>query len=123
MRTPLAPPAPPLLDRIRRGLIGDDEVLEGPYGPRRLVYGPASPPLRLTDVRFTVEGQITAPAVGHRRPGEEALSGQLDRAREVFAHCSDLLDDGPTGLPADFERMRWFPLPPVCLEQTRPGTG
>ena len=19
------------------------------------------------------------------------------------------------GLPADFERMRWFPLPPVCL--------
>jgi selenocysteine lyase/cysteine desulfurase len=28
----------PLLDRIRRGLIGAGEVLDGPYGPRRLTY-------------------------------------------------------------------------------------
>src|SRR5688572_27505200 len=27
-----------LLDRIRRGLIGAGEVLDGPYGPRRLTY-------------------------------------------------------------------------------------
>ena len=27
-----------MLDRIRRGLIGDGEVLDGPYGPRRIVY-------------------------------------------------------------------------------------
>ncbi|MFE9882874.1 hypothetical protein [Streptomyces sp. NPDC005784] len=38
MSTPIAAPVAPLVDRIRRGLIGDDEVLEGPYGPRRLVY-------------------------------------------------------------------------------------
>ena len=38
MSTHLAPSASPLLDRIRRGLIGDGEVLQGPYGPRRLVY-------------------------------------------------------------------------------------
>jgi len=35
-----AEPAPtsPLLERIRAGLVGDDEVLDGPYGPRRMVY-------------------------------------------------------------------------------------
>ncbi|WP_225860440.1 hypothetical protein [Streptomyces triticiradicis] len=46
---------------------------------------------------------------------EETLPGQLGHAREVLASRSDHLDDGPTGLLADFERMRWFPLPPVCL--------
>ncbi|WP_405541115.1 aminotransferase class V-fold PLP-dependent enzyme [Streptomyces phaeochromogenes] len=85
--------------------------------------GPAAPPLRLTDVRFAADGRITASTVRHHRLGEEALPGQLDRAREVLTCRADSLDDGPTGLPADFERMRWFPLPPVCLEQTRTGTG
>jgi selenocysteine lyase/cysteine desulfurase len=33
-----AGPGPALVERIRRGLIGDDEVLDGPYGPRRIVY-------------------------------------------------------------------------------------
>lgn len=27
-----------MLDRIRRGLVGDGEVLDGPYGPRRIIY-------------------------------------------------------------------------------------
>src|SRR5438445_13581647 len=31
-------PTSPLLERIRAGLIGDDEVLDGPFGPRRVVY-------------------------------------------------------------------------------------
>ncbi|WP_405653424.1 aminotransferase class V-fold PLP-dependent enzyme [Streptomyces sp. NBC_00019] len=85
--------------------------------------GPAAPPLRLTDVRFTADGRMTASALRRHRLGEEALAGQLDRAREVLASRSALLDDGPTGLPADFEQMRWFPLPPACLEQTRNGAG
>jgi len=29
---------PALVERIRRGVIGDDEVLVGPYGPRRVTY-------------------------------------------------------------------------------------
>ncbi|MEU9396392.1 hypothetical protein AB0D86_41140 [Streptomyces sp. NPDC048324] len=60
-----------------------------------------------------------------RRPhlGEQALADQLERAREALTARPGRLDAGPTGLPADFERMRWFPLPPVCLEQTRPRTG
>jgi hypothetical protein len=28
---------------------------------------------------------------------------------------TDQIDDGPTGLPEDFEALRWFPLPPACL--------
>ncbi|MFG2269686.1 aminotransferase class V-fold PLP-dependent enzyme [Streptomyces chartreusis] len=87
--------------------------------------GPADPPLRLTGVRFGADGRMSVPAVVHRRLGEEALPGQLDRAREVLGSRPDRDGDGdgPTGLPPDFERMRWFPLPPVCLEQTRPGRG
>ncbi|WP_234543985.1 aminotransferase class V-fold PLP-dependent enzyme [Streptomyces shenzhenensis] len=84
---------------------------------------PADAPLRLTEVRFGTDGRISAPAVRHRRLGEEALAGQLDAARAVLAAAPDRLDDGPTGLPADFERMRWFPLPPACVEQTRADTG
>ena len=28
----------PLIERIRRSVIGDDAVIDGPFGPRRLVY-------------------------------------------------------------------------------------
>jgi selenocysteine lyase/cysteine desulfurase len=31
-------PSSPLLDRIRSGLIGDEAVFDGPFGPRRVVY-------------------------------------------------------------------------------------
>ncbi|MDH6455783.1 MULTISPECIES: hypothetical protein [unclassified Streptomyces] len=74
-------------------------------------------------MRFGTEGAITSPAPRHRRLGEEALAGQLDRARAVLTAGPDQVGDGPTGLPADFERMRWFPLPPACVEQTHTGTG
>ncbi|GAA1654671.1 aminotransferase class V-fold PLP-dependent enzyme [Nonomuraea maheshkhaliensis] len=33
-----AVPTSPLLERVRAAVIGDDEVLDGPYGPRRIVY-------------------------------------------------------------------------------------
>ena len=33
-----AGPGPVLVERIRRSLIGEDELLAGPYGPRRIVY-------------------------------------------------------------------------------------
>ncbi|MHC3474824.1 aminotransferase class V-fold PLP-dependent enzyme [Streptomyces sp. 7R007] len=85
--------------------------------------GPTDLPLRLADLRFGTDGRIISPAGRHRRLGEEALADQLDAARAVLAGRADRSSDGPTGLPADFERMRWFPLPPVCLEQTRTGKG
>ncbi|MFI2435859.1 aminotransferase class V-fold PLP-dependent enzyme [Streptomyces sp. NPDC018693] len=78
--------------------------------------GPTDPPLRLTDVRWTADAGLTVPAPRHRRLGEEALAEQLAAARALFFARPGRLDDGPTGLAADFERMRWFPLPPVCLD-------
>jgi hypothetical protein len=37
---PRAPglPEPALLSRIREGVIGDDQVMDGPYGRRRVTY-------------------------------------------------------------------------------------
>src|SRR3954470_8024264 len=32
------PPSSPLIERIRAAVIGDDEVMDGPYGPRRVTY-------------------------------------------------------------------------------------
>ena len=31
-------PTSPLLERVRRGIIGEGELLDGPYGPRRVTY-------------------------------------------------------------------------------------
>ena len=33
-----APAVPPLLARIRESVIGDDQVMDGPFGPRRVTY-------------------------------------------------------------------------------------
>lgn len=82
--------------------------------------GPAQPPLRLTDVRFGTDGRITAPAVRHRRLGEAAPAGQLARARAVPAAGPDHLDDGPTGPPADFERVRCSRCRPSAWNKTAP---
>jgi selenocysteine lyase/cysteine desulfurase len=36
--TPPTPSSSALLERIRAGVIGDDHVMDGPYGPRRVTY-------------------------------------------------------------------------------------
>ncbi|HXZ73002.1 MAG TPA: hypothetical protein VEH31_19305, partial [Streptosporangiaceae bacterium] len=46
---------------------------------------------------------------------EQAQAGYLRQAQELLAARPDHIDDGPTGLPGDFEALRWFPLPPACL--------
>ena len=38
MPLPSEPPVPPLLARIRESVIGDDQVMPGPFGPRRVTY-------------------------------------------------------------------------------------
>ena len=99
--------------------------LVGRYGHRLLPdyrFHPASglwrhhsglphPPHRLADLSFA-----TAPSNRTEAgPGDEALAGYLREARRILATRSDRLDDGPTGLPAEFEALREFHLPPVCL--------
>ncbi|HZD02362.1 MAG TPA: aminotransferase class V-fold PLP-dependent enzyme [Actinomycetes bacterium] len=80
--------------------------------------GPAEPPLRLRDLRYDADAGLSAPEHG-ATAGEDALAGYLEHARVLLASRPDRLDDGPTGLPDDFERLRWFHLPPACLHGAR----
>jgi selenocysteine lyase/cysteine desulfurase len=75
--------------------------------------GPAEPPLHLADVAFGAGG-LAYPR-RRQRAGEDALAGQLAAARRLLASRPDTIVDGPTGLPPEFEQLRWFQLPPSCL--------
>ena len=77
----------------------------------------ARPPLRLTDLTHAAYTTATAP-VARRIAGEEVLGGYLRHASAVMAERTDTVDDGVTGLPAEFEALRWFHLPPVCLSES-----
>src|ERR1039458_2236658 len=83
--------------------------------------GTPQPPLRLADLRYAPDGTLTRPP---RRPSisEDALAGYLRQARSLLASRPEQIDDGPTGLPGDFEALRWFHLPPVCLADTEKST-
>jgi selenocysteine lyase/cysteine desulfurase len=76
--------------------------------------GPAAPPLRLDDLRYDPAGELTYP-IHHLHEGDDALPRYLREARELMAAAPDPLDDGPTGLSAEFEALRWFHLPAACL--------
>ncbi|MFE7874001.1 aminotransferase class V-fold PLP-dependent enzyme, partial [Micromonospora humida] len=60
------------------------------------------------------------PAARRRRAGEDALAGYLHEAREILAGRRDQVDEGPTGLPAGVEALRWFHLPPACTAAASP---
>ena len=38
MTAPVADPSQALIDAIRSAVIGDDEAVAGPFGPRRVIY-------------------------------------------------------------------------------------
>ncbi len=79
--------------------------------------GPVRPPLSLRDLRYRDDGTLTYPAT-HRRAPEAVLAAQLRDARAMLARRSDdpaWDGDEPTGLAPDFEALRWFELPPLCL--------
>ncbi len=76
--------------------------------------GPPHPPLRLADLSYAPDGSLSSPPP-RPRVGEDCLPGYLRQARELLAERPGEPADGPTGLPADFEELRWFSLPPACL--------
>ncbi|MBW3085182.1 Cysteine desulfurase [Austwickia sp. TVS 96-490-7B] len=81
--------------------------------------GPVEPPLRLSMLDWD-EGRLTYPQQ-HVTAPERALPGYLDDAKAIFAAASadDTHDPATWGLPetsAEFEHLRWFELPAVCLE-------
>ena len=72
------------------------------------------PPVTLADVGYGPDGEMTYPR-RHGQAGEEVFSGYLAQARAILAGSPAHLKEGPTGLPPEFEALRWFPLPPTCL--------
>jgi selenocysteine lyase/cysteine desulfurase len=79
---------------------------------------PTATPLRLADLCCTADGTLTDPAPQHSAR-EEALGRYLRHAAEVIGGRRDDIDGGATGLAPDFEALRWFHLPPVCVHPDR----
>jgi selenocysteine lyase/cysteine desulfurase len=82
--------------------------------------GPAAPAAPdLTDLGYGPEGEMDYP--WHRaRADEDVFPRYLQEARALLGERGAGFDDGPTGLSPDFEALRWFPLPSVCLGPSEP---
>lgn len=85
--------------------------------------GPVEPPLRLSQVSYDADGNLTYPAQHDQAP-ESDLATYLAAARGLLASLPDeVMAEGSASLSADFEHLRWFDLPTICLEPaaTSPG--
>ena len=76
---------------------------------------PPRPQLTLSEVSYGPDGQMDYPRQ-HGRAGEGAFPGYLRQARAILVARPAHLDDEPTGMPPEFEALRWFPLPRACLQ-------
>ncbi len=81
--------------------------------------GPPQPPLRLADLHYDPDGALSCPP-RRAQAGENALASYLRQARDLLAARPDEVADGPTGLPTEFEALRWFTLPGHCLDSSGP---
>ena len=70
--------------------------------------------ITLAEVRYGPDGEMDYPR-RRGQAGEEVFPGYLRQARAILAARPAHLEKGPTGLPPEFEALRWFPLPPACL--------
>jgi hypothetical protein len=66
-------------------------------------------------VSYRPDGEIAYPR-RRAQAGEDVFPGYLEKARALLASHPISIDDGPTGLSPEFEALRWFPLPPACLQ-------
>jgi selenocysteine lyase/cysteine desulfurase len=80
--------------------------------------GQSRPLLSLHDVTYDDRGDMVYPH-GVVRAGEEALARYLDEAEQMARQRREgaaSADCGTSGLSADFESLRWFELPAVCVD-------
>ena len=98
-------------------LLGDYHF-ETATGLWRHRAGPVEPPLRLDQIAYDQDtGDMTYPH--HDEPvAESALAGYLEEAAQITAaslHVNTDADPDPAAVSADFEQLRWFELPAICL--------
>ncbi|MET0493813.1 MAG: aminotransferase class V-fold PLP-dependent enzyme [Actinoplanes sp.] len=74
------------------------------------------PTTRLSDLRLGADGTVGLPEQG-RTVGEEVLPGYLDEARRTMGARPEPIDGEGLDLPPRFEKLRWFVLPEICLEE------
>ena len=78
--------------------------------------GAVEPPLRLAQISYGADGAMVYPHHEDRAP-ESELKVHLDEGAAILAAAVPVpLDVAPGGVSADFEELRWFELPAVCLE-------
>lgn len=80
--------------------------------------GPSEPPLRLSDLMFDATAGITYPSRS-KHASEDVLPEYLASARALLASRPDVAEDGPADLSIGAEALRWFPLPPGSLIESR----
>lgn len=81
--------------------------------------GPVEPPLKLADIRY-VDGKMQAP-VHSLRAGVGELPRYLEEARALFLSKEGQPDARPGAfrkISEEFDELRWFWLPEVCLSET-----
>jgi hypothetical protein len=80
--------------------------------------GPVEPPLRLHQVGYDADGEMCFPHHEDRAP-ESALAIYLEEGAELLAAATPAdLAAVPASVSDDFEHLRWFDLPPVCVDRT-----
>ena len=77
-----SPPTSALLERVRQGVIGDDEVVTGPYGPRRLTYADYTASGRSLDFIEDYIARQVLPRYANTHTESSSTGRQTTRLRE-----------------------------------------
>lgn len=78
--------------------------------------GLVEPPLRLTQVSYSDDGEMVYPHHDDTAP-ESALAEYLKEGEEIMLATTPPTDEPPAGVSAEFEHLRWFDLPASCVDQ------
>jgi selenocysteine lyase/cysteine desulfurase len=81
-------------------------------------HGPVEPPLRLDQISYGSDGEMRYPRHGDTAPESELATYLKDGAELLAATTPADLSALPDSVSADFEHLRWFDLPKVCLDRT-----